>query len=348
MDVGPGDEGDRPVATSGDEPVERIDAAPAAMPTETAESDVPRLAHMLRSSTDRTVSEEAIECCLPLPHREQCRAMEVCSARRIVAAGRPEEPPEPQAGDAGQAQSIGAQPGQRDRSPPWRLADQVERCDPIHRLAMVARRAARNDVQVSTWFSTPIDVIVVAVVGYLIGSIPVANLVAARQAAVDLRDVGDKNPGYWNAKESLGRRAALPVFVGDVAKGAAAAGVGALLADPGVWGIAYVGGGAAMVGHAFPVFAGFRGGRSVLTFVGAGVVYAPLPALASVGVLVVVLAATRSFAWAARIGIIAFPILQLVLEGPYRTAATGVLMSFIGARFAMAAIANGTTTPRSR
>ncbi len=184
--------------------------------------------------------------------------------------------------------------------------------------------------------ATTLDVVIVVVVGYLVGSIPVANLVAARRARLDLRDVGDGNPGYWNARETLGRRAAVPVFLGDVAKGAIAAGVGVLLAEPGVWGVAYVGAGAAMVGHAFPVFARFRGGRSILTFVGGACVFAPLPALIAIAVLVVVFAATRSFALAARVGVFVFPVVQIVVEGPYRTAATGALMTFIGLRFAMA------------
>ncbi len=188
--------------------------------------------------------------------------------------------------------------------------------------------------------TTMLDVAITVVVGYLVGSIPVANLVARRRARLDLRDVGDRNPGYWNAKEALGRRAAVPVFVGDCLKGAIAALVGLALAEPGVWGLAYVGTGAAMVGHSFPVFAGFRGGRSVLAFVGGAVVYAPLPAAVAIGVLLVVFAVTRSFAVAARVGIVALPVAQLVLEGPYRTAATGVLMTFIGLRFLAAAVAD--------
>lgn len=185
-------------------------------------------------------------------------------------------------------------------------------------------------------FSTATDVVVTALVGYLLGSIPVANLVARRRAAVDLRTVGDQNPGYWNTKETLGRRAALPVFVGDVAKGAAAALVGAALADPGVWGMAYVGAGAAMVGHAFPVFARFRGGRSVLTFVGGAAVFAPIPVVISVAALLVVLAVTRSFANAARAGFVVLPFATLAVQGPHQTAAMGVLMTFIGVRFLMA------------
>ncbi|MET0662712.1 MAG: glycerol-3-phosphate acyltransferase [Ilumatobacteraceae bacterium] len=181
--------------------------------------------------------------------------------------------------------------------------------------------------------STPTGVLVTAVVGYLLGSIPTADLVTHRRSAVDLRDVGDHNPGYWNAKATLGRRAALPIFVGDVAKGALAALVGVALAPPGVWGMAYVGAGAAMVGHAWPLFAHFRGGRSVLTFVGGAIVFAPAPAFVAIATLLAVLAITRSFARAAQVGIVALPIAQLVIEGPYRTAATGVLMTFIGFRF---------------
>lgn len=191
---------------------------------------------------------------------------------------------------------------------------------------------------ISDFSATSVDVAIAVVVGYLLGSIPVANLVAKRRAAIDLRDVGDRNPGFWNARETLGRMAAVPIFVGDVAKGSAAAGIGMLLADDGVWGIAYVAGGAAMVGHAFPVFSRFVGGRSVLTFVGTVLVVTPVATLISVGLLLVVFVASRSFSWAARSGMIALPFVQIVVDGPFRTAATGVLMTFIGVRFAMAAI----------
>jgi glycerol-3-phosphate acyltransferase PlsY len=188
----------------------------------------------------------------------------------------------------------------------------------------------------SDWFTTPVDVVITVIIGYLIGSIPIANLIAHREAEVDLREIGDGNPGFWNARETLGRRAALPVFVGDVLKGVAAAGLGWLLADDGVWGLPYVGGGAAMVGHAFPLFAGFVGGRSVLTFVGAMLVAAPIPSVFAIGIGAIAFAITRSFAWAARVAMVAFPLCQLVVEGPSRTAASGVLMTFIGLRFVLA------------
>jgi acyl phosphate:glycerol-3-phosphate acyltransferase len=181
-------------------------------------------------------------------------------------------------------------------------------------------------------------------VGYVVGSIPVAGLVARRRAGVDLRQVGDRNPGYWNAKETLGRRAAVPVFIGDAAKGAIAAGIG-WIAGGGHWPTAYAAAAAAMIGHAFPVFAGFRGGRSVLTFAGAVCVLSPVTAAVAIGALLVVFAATRSFAWGARVAVFGFPLVQLAIDGPYRTAGTGCLMSIIGLRFAMAALTDRRRRP---
>ena len=172
-------------------------------------------------------------------------------------------------------------------------------------------------------------------IGYLVGSIPVAGWVASRRST-DLRTIGDRNPGWWNAKEQLGRRAALPVFLGDVAKGALAAGVGVLLAQDGRWGVGYAAAAAAMLGHAYPVFAGFRGSRSVLCFAGAVCVLSPVAAALAIGGLVATSLVSRSFAWGARVAVFGFPFVQLLIEGPHRTAATGGLMSIIGLRFALA------------
>ena len=179
------------------------------------------------------------------------------------------------------------------------------------------------------------------VVGYLLGSVPVAVLVA-RARGVDPRRHGDRNPGYWNVKALLGARAAIPVFAGDVAKGALAAAAGVLaglvagLAAPDRMVLAWVGAAAAMVGHAWPVFAGFRGGRSILTFVGGMAVWSPRSFAIGVAALLVVWAVTHSFAWGARVGVFATPLAVLVVDGIWRTAALGVLLSLIGLRFLLA------------
>jgi len=187
---------------------------------------------------------------------------------------------------------------------------------------------------------TFVAIISAVVAGYLLGSVTVARLVARRHGVADLRTVGDRNPGFWNAYEQLGWRAAMPILVVDTGKGALAAGLGRLIADGGQWWLAYVAGGAAMVGHAWPLFAGFRGGRSVLTFVGAGLLFAPLPAALALGLFALVWLVWRNLAWGARVGVAAFPVCQIVIEGPNRTALTGVLMTLIGLRFLQAQTAH--------
>lgn len=187
----------------------------------------------------------------------------------------------------------------------------------------------------------PGAVAVAVLVGYLLGSVPVAVLVA-RTRGVDPRRAGDRNPGYWNVKDLLGRRAAVPVFAGDVAKGgfAALAGVaGGLVAGLGAHDrmvLAWAGTAAAMVGHAWPVFSRFQGGRSILAFVGGMAVWSPRAFGLAVAALLVVWAVTRSFAWGARAGMFATPLTVLVVDGIWRTAALGLLLSLIGLRFLLA------------
>lgn len=193
-------------------------------------------------------------------------------------------------------------------------------------------------------------VIAAVVVGYLLGSLPVA-LAVGRRHGVELRLLGDRNPGYWNAKEQLGTRAALPVLIGDTAKGMAAGALGVVAAGGSRWGVGYLVVAAAMLGHAFPCFAGFRGGRSLLVFVGGSLVLSPLAAGVAVALTVLVALVRRSFAWGIRVGVFGYPFIQLVFDGPARVAATGALMTIIGLRFLTAAVAgrlDGHRPTRSR
>jgi glycerol-3-phosphate acyltransferase PlsY len=167
-----------------------------------------------------------------------------------------------------------------------------------------------------------------AIIGYLLGSIPVA-LIVGRRHGVDLREVGDRNPGAWNALEQLGPRRAWLVFAGDAAKGLAAALIGLALGD--IW-TAYAGAAGAMVGHAFPLFASFRGGKSVMTFSGAVFGLSPLAAAIALAACIVV-SLLHSFRWGARIGVFGFPLVQLALDPVEHVIATGALMSIIGLRY---------------
>jgi len=178
-------------------------------------------------------------------------------------------------------------------------------------------------------------------VGYLVGAVPVAVLVG-RARGVDPRRAGDGNPGYWNVKALLGARAAIPVFAGDALKGTVAALAGVAFGAVAGLGahdrmiLAWAGTAASMVGHAWPVFAAFRGGRSILSFVGGMAVWSPRSFALGIAALLVAWAVTRSFAWGARVGVFSTPLAVLVVDGVWRTAALGLLLTLIGLRFLVA------------
>ncbi|HEY5996712.1 MAG TPA: glycerol-3-phosphate 1-O-acyltransferase PlsY [Candidatus Deferrimicrobiaceae bacterium] len=123
---------------------------------------------------------------------------------------------------------------------------------------------------------------------YLVGAIPFGVLVAKLfDRNVDLRATGSGNIGATNVARTLGKGAGFLTLLLDAAKGAAAVLVGFAFAPPGEFLLPAVAGGAAFLGHLFPVYLGFRGGKGVATAL--GVVLALLPAAA--GVLFVLFAA---------------------------------------------------------
>lgn len=135
------------------------------------------------------------------------------------------------------------------------------------------------------------SVIVTAVLGYLLGSIPTGVLVGRMAGIRDVREYGSGKTGFTNSLRTLGVRWAILVVFVDVAKGSAPVLIGRLLFDEPL--AAALGGIAAVIGHTFPVFAGFRGGRGVATAFGAFLAVSPLAALACLTFALVVLAVFR-------------------------------------------------------
>jgi glycerol-3-phosphate acyltransferase PlsY len=121
------------------------------------------------------------------------------------------------------------------------------------------------------------ELVIKGVLAYLLGSI-IGSLVIRRLAGgVDIRTVGSGNPGATNAMRTLGVKAGIGVFIIDLAKGWVATGALAPWAMPGIpraapalapW-VVPVCGIAVMLGHVYPVWFGFRGGKGVATLVGA-------------------------------------------------------------------------------
>jgi len=127
--------------------------------------------------------------------------------------------------------------------------------------------------------------------GYLVGAIPFGFLVARRGGGVDIRRTGSGNVGATNVFRSAGVRAGLMTAALDVAKGAGA--VCAAWAATGSVDAGAAAGVAAVAGHAYPVWLGFRGGKGVATAFGAFTVLAPLPALVVLAIFGVVVRVTR-------------------------------------------------------
>jgi len=128
---------------------------------------------------------------------------------------------------------------------------------------------------------------------YLIGSIPTSYVVSRWGYRMDLRERGSGNLGATNVFRVLGWKAALPVVLVDVGKGFVPTWFFASL-DPSpewAWTLAY--GGAAIVGHVFPVLLGFRGGKGVATSAGVLAAVAPVATLAGLGVWLVLVFGTR-------------------------------------------------------
>ena len=138
--------------------------------------------------------------------------------------------------------------------------------------------------------------ILVLGLAYLVGAVPWSWLFA-RRAGLDLRRVGSGNLGATNAYRALGARGALPVLLLDIAKGAAPPFLVARFRfDSPLVGsemLAALAGLAAIVGHIFPVYLRFRGGKGIATAAGAFLVIEPLACVLSILVFVVALVATR-------------------------------------------------------
>jgi acyl phosphate:glycerol-3-phosphate acyltransferase len=166
--------------------------------------------------------------------------------------------------------------------------------------------------------------LLLVVVAYLLGGIPFGILVTRLRGGVDLRRVGSGNIGATNVLRAVGKGAALLTLLGDIGKGALAVGLGRwaggsaeLLAALAL---------AAVLGHLFPLFAGFRGGKGVATTLGA--VLAAMPAVGGLLLLVWLFAAAlwRYSSLAALIAAAALPFLAWWLDGRLPLVAVGAIL----------------------
>jgi len=148
---------------------------------------------------------------------------------------------------------------------------------------------------------------------YLIGSIP-AGYIAGRIAGIDIRTVGSGNIGATNVTRFLGKRYGYPVFIVDFLKGFAAVGMSIMIAKRAqpvlipseLFGV--VGAVACVLGHSFPVWLGFKGGKGVAASAGALFGLMPFVALIAVAVWLIIFYLTRYVSVASMTAALAVPI----------------------------------------
>jgi len=177
--------------------------------------------------------------------------------------------------------------------------------------------------------------LLIAAASYLLGSIPTGYLLIRVFRHQDIRSVGSGNIGATNVLRSGGKGLGAATFLLDMLKGCSAVWLGSVLgallmsAAPArtAQAIAAL---FAVLGHMFPVWLRFRGGKGVATGFGVFLVAAPAAALAAIGVFFLVLLLSRYVSLASILGSASFPVFAWLLVSGPRPAA------FIGAQFAVA------------
>jgi len=156
------------------------------------------------------------------------------------------------------------------------------------------------------------------ILAYLLGSIPSAVWIGKRFHNIDVREHGSGNAGTSNTIRILGWKTGIPVLLIDLAKGWMAAMLPVFfnLAEHGsalLTNMQIIAGIIAIVGHIFPVFAGFRGGKGVASIFGVFLALNPLLTVYCTAIFLVVLLATGIVSLASMSAGVAFPLLLFLL-----------------------------------
>lgn len=165
-----------------------------------------------------------------------------------------------------------------------------------------------------------------AVIGYLLGSIPFGIVITRALGLGDLRRIGSGNIGATNVLRTGNKPAALATLLLDSGKGAIAVLLARWLAGPDA---ALVAGAAAFLGHLFPVWLGFRGGKGVATFLGTILALDWRLGLAACVIWLLTAAVSRISSLSALVAAVLTPALAWWLDGPRMAAVTGFMAVLI-------------------
>ena len=170
--------------------------------------------------------------------------------------------------------------------------------------------------------------LLVAAVGYLLGSIPTGLWLGKITRGIDVRETGSRRTGATNVQRSMGTRAAVLVILIDFGKGFLAVWLGARLGGSDYAGM--LAGMTSVVGHVWPLFAGFRGGRGVATGAGALAALAPFSIVASFVFMAAAIALTRYVSLGSIVATLVAPIAAAALLGHVPESDAAVPLAIFG------------------
>jgi acyl phosphate:glycerol-3-phosphate acyltransferase len=179
---------------------------------------------------------------------------------------------------------------------------------------------------------------IAAAAGYLLGSLPFGAMVA-RSRGVDIFSVGSRSPGATNVRRVLGTGPGNAVLFLDILKGAVAAGWPLLFgwtaigSAPSPRILGYVGLAAALIGHSFSCFTGFRGGKGVATAAGGLVVLMPYVAVSAAALWGILFVLSRYVSLASIIAAASLPVFAFAYrQGTIAMAVSGLIALFVVVR----------------
>lgn len=158
---------------------------------------------------------------------------------------------------------------------------------------------------------------VVALVSYLLGSVSFAVIVSRIGAKDDVRNHGSGNAGMTNILRSYGKKMAAFTAIGDFGKGVIAVALGRIIFSlAGIQGIdaGYIAGLFVILGHLYPLFFGFKGGKGVLTSLGAAVIVSPIPFLVIAGIAIPTVFAVKIVSLISIIGFALYPVVVVAVD----------------------------------
>jgi len=151
------------------------------------------------------------------------------------------------------------------------------------------------------------------IVAYLLGSIPFAYIAGRLIKGIDIRQVGGGNAGALNTMREVGTVAGFGVLFADIAKGVLAVLIAQWLGLSLIF--VFIAGFAAVVGHNWPVFLHFRGGKGAATTLGVLLVLAPIELLISFAIVVIVVLVTSNVTFSLTIGLPFLPLIIWLFRG---------------------------------